>query len=271
MNNYTFERGRGKVETIEQYEAFCQACDELKNSKIILADAKVSKVLRSIVSSPTLVEIIGDALVGYNYANELSKCTTTDLEGNMHIELPAEPYRVIALVFSILTEFDTRRLDLQEFVEQYFAAENLTESFNRFCNELIVPFRNFLCEWVEYKTKKGSNDMPVTEEVFDAREEIEEEDDECGVDTAEALFADLKVILNQIKETVNLDTKIKQDRLDDLNITIDALLATIELGNFKILNALLISLNNMLAPIRSVRFYNMELQNRLAKFYDSFM
>ena len=113
--------------------------------------------------------------------------------------------------------------------------------------------------------------MPVTEEVFDAREEIEEEDDECGVDTAEALFADLKVILNQIKETVNLDTKIKQDRLDDLNITIDALLATIELGNFKILNALLISLNNMLAPIRSVRFYNMELQNRLAKFYDSFM
>ena len=117
------------------------------------------------------------------------------------------------------------------------------------------------------------------EEKEEILEEIETNDD-CGCecccedaedDSPEALFEDLKVIFNQIKETIKLDTKIKPDKLDDLNITLDGLLESIELCNFKILNALLISLNNLLAPIKSVRFYNIELQNRLAKFYSNFM
>lgn len=266
------------MEISEQYQAFCEACEELKNAKIILADAKVSKILRSIVSSPNLVEVIGEALVGYDFEAELNKCTETDLEGNEHINLPLEPYRVIALVFSILTEFDGRRLDLQEFVHQYFNADSLAQSFDRFNIELIEPFRSYLCDWVGYKTNK-ENDMFSTKEKQE--EIIDEKDDACecdccceeceSEDSPEALFEDLKVIFNQIKETINLDTKIKQDKLDDLNITIDGLLDCIELKNFKILNALLISLNNLLAPIKSVRFYNMELQNRLAKFYDSYM
>lgn len=274
---------RRVMEIEEQYQAFCDACEELRSAKIILADAKVSKILRSIVSSPNLVEIVGDALVGYDFEEELSKCTGTDMEGNQHITLPAEPYRVIALVFSILSEFDGRKLDLQEFVHQYFNAENLTQSFARFNNEMIEPFRVFLCEWVGYKTKKEKiEDMLFAKEEVENKvedEEISEDKEcecdccecECEEDSPEALFEDLKVIFNQIKETIKLDTKIKQDRLDDLNITLDGLLASIELANFKILNALLISLNNLLTPIKSVRFYNMELQNRLAKFYDSFM
>lgn len=267
------------MEVTEQYQAFCDACEELKNAKIILADAKVSKVLRSIVSSPNLVEIIGEALVGYDFDAELNKCTETDLEGNEHINLPPEPYRVIALVFSILTEFDGRRLDLQEFVHQYFNAENLAQSFERFNKELVEPFRNYLCDWVGYKTNKEKDMLKPKEEKEEILEEIETNDD-CGCecccedaedDSPEALFEDLKVIFNQIKETIKLDTKIKPDKLDDLNITLDGLLESIELCNFKILNALLISLNNLLAPIKSVRFYNIELQNRLAKFYSNFM
>ena len=85
------------------------------------------------------------------------------------------------------------------------------------------------------------------------------------------LFDDLSMILNQIKETINLDSRIKKDRLDELNITIDALLAVLEMQNLKIMNALLISLNNLIGPIKSVRFYYMELQNRLAQFYENYL
>ncbi len=254
----------------EQIKAFYDACQELKGSKIILADAKVSKVLRSIVSSPTLVEIVGDALVGFNLESEMNKCTSVDLEGNQHINLPAEPYRVIALVFSVLTEFDTRKLDLQEFVHQYFSAESLAESFHRFNDEMVDPFCEYLCDWVGFKTKKGEQkNMILDERIQDENDEILEEENE--VNSVESLFEDLKIIFNQIKETIKLDTHIKPDRFDDLNITLDALITAIELKNFKILNALLISLNNLLAPIKSVRFYNMELQNRLASFYENYM
>ena len=113
------------MELAEQYKAFWDACEDLKSSKIIIADAKVSKVLRSIVSCPALVEIVGEALVGYNFSNELSKAVSTNAEGKMKLILPSEPYRVIAFVFSLLSEFDGRRLDLQEFISQYFPENSL--------------------------------------------------------------------------------------------------------------------------------------------------
>lgn len=256
------------MNTNEQYQAFYDACQELKDSKIILADSKVSKLLRAVVSCPSLVEIVGDAMVGYNFTAEMDKYVSSDLEGNQQINLPAEPYRVIAFVFCLLTEFDTNHLDLQEFVHQYFYADNLTESFERFNNEIITPFRDNLCEWVGFKKKKTEdNPMNETETVCNC-EANEGQQSNQDIDN---LFDDLVMILNQIKETINLDSRVKKDRLDELNITIDALLLTLEMKNLRIMNALLISLNNLLAPIKSVRFYNMELQNRLAEFYENYL
>ena len=102
--------------------------------------------------------------------------------------------------------------------------------------------------------------MSIAEPEETQKEVVEEQD-------VDQFFEDVTMILNQIKETVNLDSKIKPDRLDELNITINALLEVVKMQNFKIFNALLISLNNLLSSVKSVRFYNMELQNRLAKFY----
>lgn len=252
------------MEYLEQCQAFWEACDELRNSKIIIADSKVSKVLKSVVSCPALVEIVGEALVGYNLTNELNKLTGTGLNGKPKLELPNEPYRVIALVFSLLSEFDARRLDFQEFIAQYFPQESLTDSFNDFNEKLLLPFRDYLCEWVGFKEKKDEPAQIV--------EEVEECDcPECTageLNSIEQFFEDVNMILNQIQETIKLDSKIKQDRLDDLNITINALYDVTAMQNFKIFNALLISLNTLLAPIKSVRFYNMELQNRIAAFYE---
>ena len=125
------------MSTKEQYDAFLEACEELKSSKIILADAKVSNVLRSIVACPTLVEVVGETLVGYNFNGELESVNKNDAG----IVMPSEPYRVIAFVFSLLSEIDAGRLDLQEFVDDYFVAETLAQKFDRFNQELITPFK----------------------------------------------------------------------------------------------------------------------------------
>ena len=252
------------MEIMEQYKAFYEACDELITAKIIIADAKVSKVIRSVVSCPSLLEIVGEALVGYNFANELNKSVTGTVQKGSKITLPSEPYRVIAFVFSLLSEFDSKHIDLQEFICQYFPQDSLAESFKVFNEQLIVPFRDFLCEWVGFKERKEPQKI---EEAENNTQEAEMNEKTISSDTVEVFFDDISMILNQIKETINLDSKIKPDRLSELNITINALLEVAKMQNFKIFNALLISLNYLIAPIKSVRFYNMELQNRLAKFY----
>ena len=254
------------MEIIQQYKSFWDACDELKSAKIIIADSKISKVLKSIVACPPLLEIVGEALVGYNFANELSKCTSNLTQNGSKITLPSEPYRVIAFVFSLLSEFDSKHMDLQEFISQYYPQESLTDSFALFNQNLMEPFRDYLCEWVGFKERKEETDTEQSSSE-EKLEEIPTDTPQEQKDETQIFFDDVEMILNQIKETINLDSKIKKDRLDELNITINALLETIKIKNFKIFNALLISLNNLITPVKSVRFYNMELQNRIAKFY----
>jgi len=266
--------------TKEQYKAFVDACQELKNSKIILADAKVSAILRSIVSNPTLVEVVGETLVGYNFLNELENLSRS--QDNKY--LPSEPRKIIAFVFSLLSEIDARRLDLQEFVDQYCKADTLLESFGIFNNELIDPFCKYLCDWVNIDLGSQdceSEDLKCTEEDNDECdcEDCESEDCESDADrenieqhravagSVEEFFQDVSTILTQIKDTLALDSKVKADRSADINITINAMFEAIKLENLRIFNALLISLNTLLHSIKSVRFYHMELGNRVADFY----
>lgn len=258
------------MSTKEQIQNFVEACEELQRSKIILADAKVSNVIRSIVTSPVLVGIVGETLVGYNFANELENIG----KKQKGIVLPSEPYRVIAFCFSLLSEVDAGRMDLQEFVDEYFEAESLAESFARFNAEVMTPFRQFLCAWAgEGASPKSQKSAPQAkvEEVGDEAETIEECDcptcESEPIDPVDEFFADVEVILTQIKETICLDSKIKAEKLANLNITLNAMLEVTAMQNFRIFNALLISLNNLLGSVKSVRFYNMELKNRVADFY----
>ncbi len=257
--------------TKEQFEAFYNACQELKKSKIILADAKVSAIVRSVVSSPALVEVVGETLVGYNFLNTLDNLT----RNKQNAILPSEPRKVIAFVFSLLSEIDARRIDLQEFVDQYFKADTLAESFERFNAELIEPFCRYLCDWVNGELgddyDEFCDDEDDDDEEDDEDDEIEADDqvtDIGAIDKVEQFFDDVRIILTQIRETIALDSKIKPDRMADLNITINASIEAVDLQNLKIFNALLISLNNLLHSVKSVRFYNMELQNRVADFYN---
>ncbi len=261
--------------TKETFEEFVNACKELKESKIILADAKVSAILRSIVSNPILVEVVGETLVGYNFLNELENLTRS----NSRELLPSEPRKIIAFVFSLLSEIDARRLDLQEFVDQYCKADTLAESFERFNNELIDPFCHYLCDWVNANNDSESDVCHCAdcEDDCDCDCDCEDECDCCDcedctgasepVDVVDEFFDDVNTILVQIRDTIALDSKIKPDRLADLNITINAMFEAIEMQNLKIFNALLISLNNLLHSVKSVRFYYMELGNRVAEFY----
>ncbi len=257
--------------TEEQFQIFSESCDELKNSKIIIADAKVSKLLRSIVSSPSLVDIVGEALVGYNFDTEFNKCIETHPDGTTTINLPSEPHKIIALVFSLLSEFDSHRMDLQEFILNYFKAENLTKSFALFNAQLIEALRENLSNWIGIGKNKETTTTLDLEQTIETPDTDTPDAPTTETDSPDKLFADLKVIFEQIKETINTDIRVKQETKDDLNITIEALLETLRLKNFKILNALLISLNNMIANIKSTKYYHQEMQNRLAKFYENFI
>ncbi len=276
--------GGFEVDSSENVQEFYNACTEMSKAKFILADAKISKILKCIISSTDLVDAVADCLNGFNFANEFSKIQVKNDLKRVHIILPNDPKKLVAVVFSILSEMDSHRLDLHSFIFDYFGGngETLLESYDRFVAGMIIPFRDALCELVGVDFGEAEENIEADDiqqqypledvDIENMRpdhsvEEVYDDSSSSYGEVVESFFEDIRVILNQIKDTVNMDSRVRADRKDELNITIDALLIAINYKNLKILNALMISLNYLLHPVRSVRFYNMELQNRLAKFY----
>jgi len=248
----------------EKIEEFYNACCDMLNAKLILADVKISRILKTVMDSSDLISTIGETLINFNFDNEFSKAQVKNEMTTLYFELPSEKEKIIALVFGILSECDTHQIDLLSFIKDFFVDDSgdMSKGFTNFVCYVIFPFRDALCEMVGFSVKK--EEEKVEEEEMSSENKEEQKVDK-GV--LNEFFDDVTTILTQIKESVNLDRKVKPDRKDELNITIDALLQSIELCNLKIMNALMISLNNLLQPIKSVRFYNNELQQRLVRFY----
>ena len=302
------------MDAATKIQAFYNACTDTKKAKFILAESKISEILRCIVNSPELVSVVSDALAGFNFSNEFNKIQVKNEMRKVNIVLPKDPQKLVAIVFSLLGEIDAHRVDFHDFIFSYFDAggSTLLECYNRFVTTVILPFRNTLCELVGYEVSDDEED-PIEEdeeEIVENQEDesddswlpdfnqTEEEDEEYSQeegeeemseydeyeenddnqeeyntqtnndDKIEEFFDDVVVIINQIQDTINNDHRIKEDRRDELNITLDAILLAIEYKSLKIFNALMISLNELLRFVRSTKFYNNELQNRIAEFYD---
>lgn len=299
------------MDATTKIQAFYNACTDAKYAKFILAESKISEILRAIVNSPELVSVVSDSLAGFNFSSEFNKIQVKNEMRRINIMLPKDPNKLVAIVFSLLGEIDAHRVDFHDFIFSYFDAggSTLLQCYDKFVETIIFPFRDTLCELVGYEVEdeeeeteddEYANDVDVDED-WDAQqdeedsilpnnwEEDEGEEDMLDYDNEEndysydaqeeqnnndrvsEFFDDITVIINQIQDTINNDSRIKQDRKDELNITLDAILLAIDYRSLKIFNALMISLNEMLKFVRSTKFYNNELQNRIAEFYDEML
>lgn len=117
---------------------FLSACDALKNCKFVVAEGKISALLKAIADNKQLYSMFGVALYEFNYKVAFTECI-----GNGIFSLPPEPKKAIALVFRILLDIDGGKMSLQNFLEAYFYSVSINESYARFCLEVIAPFETY--------------------------------------------------------------------------------------------------------------------------------
>ncbi|MBO4323296.1 MAG: hypothetical protein J5836_01395 [Clostridia bacterium] len=119
---------------------FNKKLDELINSKYLLADGKVSEVLKAIASSELLYDIIAHFIKDYDYAAAKAK-SLAETGGKGVFCMPEKDEDIIALVFSLLFEIDDKKEDLFALCNKYFySAEGNQTSYGNFCSVVLVPF-----------------------------------------------------------------------------------------------------------------------------------
>ncbi|MCH5161671.1 MAG: hypothetical protein J1G04_06535 [Clostridiales bacterium] len=117
---------------------FVSACEEIKNSKFVLAPSKITALLKSIADNKQLYSMFAAALVDFDYKRVFTSCVN-----GASFVLPQEPKTVIALVFRILMDIDAGIMPLQNFLEAYFYSNSVNESYSRFVLEIIAPFETY--------------------------------------------------------------------------------------------------------------------------------
>lgn len=129
----------------EQIDLFLRRCDELMQSKFIIADTKIGELLQAIAASDLLYAFFRDITKDFDYPAAKSKYMNYAPYGKMQKKLlfPEDPAENLAFIFCLLMEFDNKTLDLGRFLQEYFYEDgSFYESFYAFCNQVVKPFRN---------------------------------------------------------------------------------------------------------------------------------
>ena len=197
----------------EELDLFLLRCDELIESKYILADVKIVNLLKSIANSKTLLAIFQTCLKDFNYEKEATKCfiTSTYLGGDKgEFKQPDNSKTLLALVFSILMDIDAKNIDFAQFLNKYFYENgSFYQSYNAFVKAMISPFK-FTVKTLMAGIIKGSVGDPV-KELSD-----EESSDENSL---KKIAESIKEILSKDKEKLNAlkDEEKKEEGLFIVN------------------------------------------------------
>lgn len=186
----------------QSIENFKARMDELVNSKYILADNKVSEVLKTISDSTLLYEIFEHVTENFDYDTFKNVCFSFDENGKGSFTLPKKDEDVLAFCFLLLMELDSKRIDLLELCSFCFSStEGKQASFNLFATKLLIPFQ-LITEKVAYKliNYDVSEDV-VDDSILKSEEKPEEKESEVSLEPTITVKA--QIVVMKMRDEIN--------------------------------------------------------------------
>ena len=179
----------------EDLAGFKAAADELMSSKYILAEKRISDLLKTIATNSELLDLFRTALSGYNYS----------VEGKPKLVLPKNQARKIAYIFCLLMEFDTGKRSLKDFLDTYYYMPQPNASLALWTKDMITVFKDV----TEYLYVNGIETLLDNEEIdYSLRRQVGEilenmnallvRSSSVGADTKRDLFVILSAVENSL-------------------------------------------------------------------------
>lgn len=218
---------RGKI------REFLDACDDMINGKFIMADYKISTILKTIATNDKLYRFVNDCLLGYNFQKEYDKALI-DADNGI-FQIPDNPKRNIAFVMCLFLEVDHHRIKFYEFIGRFFKGAGAGNEYAEFVKTMLVPFKENIsnqfdintCLMKEYKDEEPKEDNNVF----------------------------LKAIeqLKFFKNEVLFDNKLSPIKKEEINIYIEGCLEALRYKNIKLISALITALDKEVKKEKSLR------------------
>ena len=118
---------------------FNNACLDLLTGKYLLAENKISHLLRTISTNQKLTNLVSHCLENFDFNNTFSACAGQ----NQIINLPEDSKSIVAFCFSLLYHIDSKAIKFYDFLNQFYNYNEITgaEGFKTFARNIILPFK----------------------------------------------------------------------------------------------------------------------------------
>ena len=235
------------ADEVTKIKAFEKCVNEMINGKFILADVKISNILKSIAQSKELYNFLAECLLGFDFDKEFDK-SCTNVSG---FRMPDEPYKRIALVFVFLVNVDSKKIIFYDFINKYFRTDVAGGEYAQFAKIVLTPFKN---DMVAHFDLEGKN----------AVEEVVEEDNT----TEEVnISGELIKCLNDMQNIIDINLRIKDYKKEEMTIYMKALAEGIKIRNKRIVSALATAFDRVVRKEKTLRDLYAEFTSLLIRFY----
>ena len=245
-----------KQENFELIEGFTKCCNEIIDGKFILADMKIANLFKFIDGQEELCDLFARAMQNFNFDKEFTKCKLTNDTMGHFFRLPEDNVKIIAIIYNILQDANTNKMDLYGFINTYFSDETdakTNSAYANFCLKIIVPFRDTVVSALQDKFEIAPMEKNLQIDL-DASMELD-------------AFSRLELIIEQILQTVKYEPKIKKDKKEELEIVLKGLKQASNMHSLSLIGAIAIGLDYIIKNVKSARLYYAELQDCLNELY----
>lgn len=209
---------------------FTSSVNRLIEGKLILIDKHVATVLKSVATSPTLCRTLSETVKTMSYATEFSRArvTWTSVDGvtESRLKLPQDRNRLFAFVTCLLTEVDSGRRNILDFLREYYNAGNNDASYARFASEALKPYK-----------AAGENILRSIDPDSLNAEYLRQAQDYFTVEKMyieTSLMASIFTLMEEVRLTL-IDQDLPSDKVDEVAAVSEYLVNAMYLKNPKIL------------------------------------
>ena len=276
---------------------FVAGCNDIINGKFILADVKITKVLKMISESDELYRFITECMNGFDFLREFHRAEMKNSLNGGSFSAPQQPEKLVAFVFCLLVECDAKRIDFYNFINENFISKDRSDVYTKFANTLLVPFRDIIAghfglvdysnEQFEKLEKDYRNDL-LNSSPFESENDFDKGINQNVLDGADAnqgaqneqnqffmhstmqnndTWAKIAEICDNVKDCIAVQKHLNGYLKDELNYIIDSIKYSVKYKDARITSALVTAFDEMSHKLRQIQFVFGELKNEIQNLY----
>lgn len=251
-------------EKLNQIKEFLNILDQMIDGKYILADVKIHKLIKAINECDELYKFMTECLIGFDFEKEYSACQAKNRLNAEDFTLPREPVKIVALVYCLLNAFNSKYLDLYDFMRENFSALHYHTEYIEFGRKILEPFKNLVASYFGINNDgKALFEFEIKQE--EQKEELKIKKEETSVDKR---FYTIEKLLRRMLHTIENEAKIKYELKENLKYILNRAIYALNYQDIELITPLITIFEMMTKKLKYIAFDFHDLKIEILSFYN---